>query len=1494
MSTILNLDSRSKNSIAKTNGTSAGLSSSIKEKLEVVVRMAHRNAMVRGTAYVVGLVLASILMYLAIDALFSIESQWIRGITLLVLAILGIGSSWLFVVRSRPTKNDLLNAAWKIEDQCPELEERLLSTVQLLGNDAAKCAGSEQLIDALANEAAAGLEQVDPGEVKDHSTIYPVSIATALMCTALLVMLIWPGTVFSSLGNLVMPWRIPPVPPLQVHIEPGSVSIVKGQPISITAKFGEQVDRPVLELFDQNGQVIRQTPMKVNDNASTVAINDLRESADYQVRAGKKTSAVFSIKVLTKPVIESVECKLEFPAYTNLGTATIEQVAEPLTVPVGTKIKLSVPTPNGSIRGYLKLGDQKKIPSLHDNFDVDQKRQSTCNWEFRVHDKMDSVALLQLESEEGVTSDPFRIEITAVSDSAPEITILSPGIRHLNLARDVELPVAYSIKDDFGVSGVELVTQIIGQKEIVTPCADATHDTENPGTYLGRTAIAFSEFESDVPSVKFWIRARDNRDDENGGPQVVESEKTTVVFEQDAASFGKQQIDTEFEIARQAIEDSVAQLQLAKQQAELLESKLADSNEAADFSESKKLRDDTKLARETLLEQAKQVEHNTDLFKPLADQMKDIAEQEATRADIEANQIPLTDDHNFQQSHVEKTAEEIDSAIEKLNDLNSQIEEQKREMELAAELDELARKQEKLADDAKRRNGENPTNADAKSDQWKKEQEKLAEQIQNQVDQNPAAKREQILAHAEQAQRLADEAEQLAQQQEQLAEMPADEEGQPLEHKQLEKQLSEMLAREQEAIKEQTKEFRDKNADNGTNEKELDRLQNAEKAMEDVISKLQQPNQDHAANQDHTAKQDENDRQQDGEVANQQNENQLKEAAKNARMAAEKLQQRPDKKAQQANKAGEETDEKPDQNQPGKPDPAPANNENGERQEEIAEQQKNVADALEALDNGDVQKAAAKLQKQIADRANQLKRDAEKLEQKNEPNEQIQNQKRDALEKIKQAEQAANDADLQMNGKKENNAQNQEKPNQEKQNKGDANNQPGENKQNKNEQADEKAANQNQKGQQPGSQAKPNSNNDGNQQKQSGENKQLKGEDKKQPTKGGENKQNSKQGGSQQDKQNQQQGQSYKGQQRQQNDDGQPDNQKQNSDQGQNKNQAQNNNREKNGGKKQNNNNGQKNEQAKPGSKNPGKDADQGKQGAKQAQKQAAQSLREASKSLQQVCQECRQCKECQNPGGGDSNGAGKSKNGDASKSNKQGNESTKKESSDKQNESQQGKPKNRNRKEGKESSDKGDQSSKPGKQPGTVKTDNPDTKNGAESPGNEEGSAEKSLANAADKSNEASKSQNGKQASDSAEQAAKELNKAADQAAKRSGYKLRNAGQCNGQCENPGNSPGQSSNGKQPGESQKKSDKPSKGSKPGSSPKGVDNKGSNPELDGATLRGGSSSNWTRGRKQHKGGVLDDRSGNVPEEYRGLVEDYFKELARRGKDHDKTKTDKKE
>jgi len=55
----------------------------------------------------------------------------------------------------------------------------------------------------------------------------------------------------------------------------------------------------------------------------------------------------------------------------------------------------------------------------------------------------------------------------------------------------------------------------------------------------------------------------------------------------------------------------------------------------------------------------------------------------------------------------------------------------------------------------------------------------------------------------------------------------------------------------------------------------------------------------------------------------------------------------------------------------------------------------------------------------------------------------------------------------------------------------------------------------------------------------------------------------------------------------------------------------------------------------------------------------------------------------------------------------------------------------------------------------------------------------------------------------------------------------------------------------------------------------------SNEQLDSpAQLRGPSTSNWTRSRRMLKGSVLDDRDAKVPQEYRGVVEDYFEQLSR--------------
>ena len=140
-------------------------------------------------------------------------------------------------------------------------------------------------------------------------------------------------------------------------------------------------------------------------------------------------------------------------------------------------------------------------------------------------------------------------------------------------------------------------------------------------------------------------------------------------------------------------------------------------------------------------------------------------------------------------------------------------------------------------------------------------------------------------------------------------------------------------------------------------------------------------------------------------------------------------------------------------------------------------------------------------------------------------------------------------------------------------------------------------------------------------------------------------------------------------------------------------------------------------------------------------------------------------------------------------------------------------------------------------------------------------------MAKAGEDAKQAAQSSSKKKAAQQAEKAAKELNELADKAAEDSGYSLRKQ---EGAPEE---------NGEQRGNESKPGQDGSTG-KPSTKQQGVGKGAGDSKLEGQKLRGGSSSNWTRSRRKLGGGVLDDREGNVPEQYRGVVERYFEELSR--------------
>ncbi|MEZ6057877.1 MAG: DUF4175 family protein [Planctomycetaceae bacterium] len=243
---------------------------------------------------------------------------------------------------------------------------------------------------------------------------------------------------------------------------------------------------------------------------------------------------------------------------------------------------------------------------------------------------------------------------------------------------------------------------------------------------------------------------------------------------------------------------------------------------------------------------------------------------------------------------------------------------------------------------------------------------------------------------------------------------------------------------------------------------------------------------------------------------------------------------------------------------------------------------------------------------------------------------------------------------------------------------------------------------------------------------------------------------------------------------------------------------------------------------------------------ANQQQEQAAKSLQEATQSLDSVCKSCKKCSNCNKPGGSSNTPGSSSKSGSTPSESKEPMESKPNPNGDSSREAKPG--------------ESGPPSRK-GPQPESQK-----------------------LAEAADKAHQTARTPS----PEGTQQLAEDLNQLADKAAQQADYPNRKS--------NPN---------KDASKSQAKSDSSNqsgsqRAGNPSSQPQGVKgNAGAGQsEVAPTPLRGRSTSNWTQSRRKLKSNILDDQADKIPEEFRGVVKDYFEELSRLESRQDRTEAQK--
>ncbi|HMP79052.1 MAG TPA: hypothetical protein PKD54_06335, partial [Pirellulaceae bacterium] len=729
---------------------------SIRERLQEVVQRHQWHEKAFRLAGLITLAVALSLVMVAVDLVLEIESatwRWIGWLMAISIAIV-VGRWWQ---RSLRRSLSYVEAAWHVEAIRPDMEERLSSTVEFLGQPTSTDCDegtehvsahdySSALISALSAEASQRVATVKSEDVPVR-VIWPVVWALAGTCIALLALTIAsPAGVFCSLRNWMMPWAEPMFPALKADLSPGDITVVEGARVEIRAKLLHRQSPFVLEYWSgdlapetKSMSAWHQPAVATKNTPAELAATLTARQVDifYRVRSGKRVSPTNRITVLPQPKIEAITARVKFPEYSELPDEVVTDTAQLIPLLIGSELIIHVHADHHATLAQFSWTDRGNPPLRVESFQFKYSAQQTGAYSGEI----------RATSEQGVDSTPLPIRIQVHADSPPEIQITNPTLPRFHSQRDRELTVEFVGSDDLGIDRVELLYKPLESPQDEPPSIVETSlvkllDAEEP-TYQGRAVISFRMLPEQAAGATVWLRAFDRRGIEYGGPQSAETQPIVIEFGMTTSTPLEQQLAADQQSILQALENARQQLQLAQDHVEGLADYLDDPTlEQTDAELRDQLLDHAQqqLAKgqQALQDLADEMDRAQSDLSELAEDNRQLAESDLAEARNQLDRFPLLDDPQEQRELVERAERTVAEAREKLDNLANELQQKFDALAWSARLKDLADQQEQLAGelDAANNDGQDEVERDdtEQSDQESVQDDSVNDQKSNEHD----------------------------------------------------------------------------------------------------------------------------------------------------------------------------------------------------------------------------------------------------------------------------------------------------------------------------------------------------------------------------------------------------------------------------------------------------------------------------------------------------------------------------------------------------------------------------------------------------------------------------------------------------------------------------------------------------------------------------------------------------------------------------------------
>ena len=424
--------------------------------LESQLRRLRRRLLFYDLAYVFfgGLLAALVLAWcwVALEAVLYL-APGVRAVAGVTAALLSAAAIAFLLAKRVPGHLAVEEVALLIEEHCPQLRQRLITSLELGKDDQSEARFSRALFLATLQRAVDELRDLDLRPLLRRRDIANAALlASGIALAAVASVAFFDDTLGAAAVRCAHPLTaFERIPGTLVAVAFDEGAVVAGESFDIRIRFAGDLPHAatILSREESASEYGRQRLLVGGADSLNFTFKSVKRSFSFLVEANDGRSAIHEVEVIDPPFVEKIRVRYQFPEYSGLPAAVEEETGD-IRCLRGTRVAVEVFASKPLAAAAVVLNDSMRLEAA-----VVDARASTA---FIV--ESGGSYTVSLNDRFGISNkNPIRYSILAVDDAFPQIGITEPGV-DMDLPDDMKVTLGVEAQDDYGITKLTLVHRV--------------------------------------------------------------------------------------------------------------------------------------------------------------------------------------------------------------------------------------------------------------------------------------------------------------------------------------------------------------------------------------------------------------------------------------------------------------------------------------------------------------------------------------------------------------------------------------------------------------------------------------------------------------------------------------------------------------------------------------------------------------------------------------------------------------------------------------------------------------------------------------------------------------------------------------------------------------------------------------------------------------------------------------------------------------------------